>query len=196
MAEGNGKVTETVEMTDGRKVEFVGTKRKMLKEIVLDPDGSFSHVRFDFRNGETRAFAGNEKQNGQALGHGWSQKIGDDAAGEDDVDDMVMAIDQAIERAEKGVWYMERESGGMSGTSILLRALVEFSGKSVDYIKAYLKDKSVSDKKAMRVDTKHKNAKGLTLKDVVERLEAEKAAKAAGKGQAIDVDGLFAELSA
>jgi hypothetical protein len=48
----------------------------------------------------------------------------------------------------------------------------------------------------MRVDTKHKNAKGLTLKDVVERLEAEKAAKAAGKGQAIDVDGLFAELSA
>jgi hypothetical protein len=196
MAEGNGKIVEAVEMTDGRKVEFVGVKRKMLKEVVLNPDGSFSHVRFDFRNGETRAFYGSKKHDGQALGHGWSQKIGDDTAGVDDVDDMVMEVDKSIEQIESVGWYAVREAGGMSGTSILLRALVEFSGKSVDYIKAYLKDKSVSDKKAMRVDTKHKNSKGLTLKDVVERLEAEKAAKAAGKGTAVDVDSLFEELRA
>lgn len=196
MAEGNGKVVEKVTMTDGREVEFVGTKRKMLKEVVLNEDGSFSHVRFDFKNGETRAFYGNKAQNGQALGHGWSQKIGDDTAGEEDVDDMVMAVDQAIDQIETVGWYAVRASGGMSGTSILLRALVEFSGKSVEEIKAYLKDKSGSDKKAMRLENKRKNKAGLTVRAIVDRLEAEKAAKAASKGQAVDVDSLFEQLSA
>ena len=188
-ASTNGKAVEVVEMSDGRKVEFVG-KRRLLKEVILNEDGSFAEVRFDFRNGETRSFTGVDGLTGQALGHGWSQKIGDETASEEDVDDMVLAVDGLIDRLNQGEWRTARESGGMSGTSVLLRALVEFSGKSVEAIKAYLKDKTPADKMAMRAENKRRNSAGHTVKAIVERLEAEKAAKSSK----IDTEALFDQL--
>lgn len=162
---------EKVTMEDGRVVEFAG-KRKLLKEVILaeDPNG-YPKVRFDFRNGKVREFTV-DKLIPQFAAHGASQKIGDETAGEDDVDDMVLAVDEIIERLNSGEWSQKREGGGFAGVSILMRALMEHSGKDEATTKAFLKPRSHAEKMALRQHP--------PIKAIVERLEAEKAAKAAG----------------
>src|SRR6185369_4077604 len=97
-------------------------------------------VRLDFRNGETRMFEVPAGLLLQFAGHGAEQKLGDETAGVDDVDDMTLAVDELIDRLNKGEWSMRREGTGVAGTSVLMRALVEYSGKSIEQIKEYLKD--------------------------------------------------------
>ena len=184
-------VVVTVKMQDGREVEFAG-KKKMLKTVVLADDGSLDHVLFDFKNGETRKFFPVESLNGYAMGHGYSQKIGDEAASYEDVDDMTLAIDNMIEQLGSGDWNKVREAGGMAGTSILLKALVEFSGKTKEQIQEFLKNKSKKEKDALRINDKIKSASGVSLKAIVQRLEDEKAAKAASVE---GVDDALAELA-
>ena len=171
---------EVVKMaSDGREVEFAG-KRKMVKETFLE-NGELSFVRFDFRNGESRSWSPPNSLLGRLAGHGAEQKIGDETAGEDDIDDMVLAVDNIIARLDKGEWTMRRE-GGMSGTSVLIKALMEYSSQPLDKIKAYLEGKSQAEKLALRTSAK--------LKPIVDRIEAEKASKAAH----VDTDALLAGL--
>lgn len=174
---------EKVKMSDGREVEFAG-KRKLQKEVVL-VEGQPPAVRFDFRNGETRLFTIPEALLQQFAAHGASQKIGDETAGEDDVDDMTLAVDALIDRLNKGEWSVKREGGGFGGTSILMRALVEHSGKPIEVIKAFLGNKSQAEKLALR-------AHG-PIKAIVDRLEAEKLAKASGASK-INADELLAAI--
>lgn len=179
-------VVETVTMTDGRNVDFVG-KRKILKESLISADGSQVAVRIDFRNAETRTFALPASLLNKFAAHGAEQKLGDEVAGVEDVDDAVLAIDSLIDRLNKGEWSVQREAGGMSGASILLKAMVEFSGKTVEQIKEFLATKTQAEKMALK-----NNAK---IKPIVERLTAEKEAKAASKGVVIDTDALLGELA-
>lgn len=183
---------EKVTMEDGRVVEFAG-KRKMLKEVILsDIEGAgYPSVRFDFRNGKVRTFTV-DKLIPQFAAHGASQKIGDETAGEDDVDDMVLAVDEIIGRLNgdpaNGVapeWTAKREGGGFAGVSILMRALMEHSGKDEATVKAFLKPKSHAEKMALRSHA--------PIKVIVERLEAEKAAKAAGAAK-VNAGELLATL--
>jgi hypothetical protein len=182
-------VVETVEMTDGRKVEFAG-KRKMVKDYKLNEDGTLSHLTFDFRNGETRQIVLPPQLLGQFAGHGGIQKYGDETAGEDDVDDMVLAIDELDKRLQKGEWGVAREGGGMSGTSVLIKALMEYGSRTLDQVKAFLEGKSQADKQALRNNDKRPNAQGLTVKAIVSRIEAEKAAKATK----VDTDAMLEGL--
>lgn len=168
---------EKVTMEDGRVVEFAG-KRKLLKEVLISGitegyEGPAA-VRFDFRNGKTRTYTLHDKLIWQFAAHGASQKIGDETAGEDDIDDMVLAVDDIIERlsGESPEWTAKREGGGFGGVSILMRALMEHSGKDEATVKAFLKPKSHAEKMALR-------AHG-PIAAIVKRLEDEKAAKAAG----------------
>jgi hypothetical protein len=178
---------ELVKMTDGREVEFAG-KKKLIKDVVFNSDGSLSHIQFDFRNGETLKFAPTDSTpNALALGHGYSQKIGDETAGLTEVDDMVLAVQEIIERLEKGEWTVTREGGGMQGTSILLKALAEYGGRTIDQVKEFLKGKTQADKIALRNNDKRRNAAGFTLKEIVQRLEAEKALKTSK----IDTDAML-----
>ena len=71
----------------------------------------------------------------------------------------------------------------MAGTSVLARALIEVTGKSAEKVREYLKGKTQAEKVALRNSAK--------IKPVVERIEAEKAAK----GSKVDTDALLAELS-
>lgn len=179
-----GAEPEKVTMEDGRIVEFAG-KRKMLKEVILgEGEGEYPKVRFDFRNGKTREFVV-DKLIPQFAAHGASQKIGDETAGEDDVDDMVLAVDEIIERLNGGEWAVKREGGGFAGVSILMRALMEHSGKDEATVKAFLKPKSHAEKMALRSHP--------PIKAIVERLEAEKAAKAAGAAK-VNAGELLAAL--
>ena len=176
-------VINTVTMNDGRVVDFVG-KRRLLKESFMT-DGRVQ-VRLDFVNGETRTFTLPDSLLEKFAAHGAEQKLGDEIAGVEDVEDAVLAIDELIDRLYNGEWGVARDKSGLAGASILLRALVETSGKSVEEIKAFLKDKTPAQKAALR-----NNAK---IKPVVDRLEAEKAAKTQKKAGSIDTDALLGGL--
>lgn len=174
-------VIETVKMTDGRLTDFPG-KRKMSKDSWVESDGTIK-VRFDFRNGETRTFTLRSDMVAKFAAHGAEQKLGDEAAGIEDIDDIVLAIDELIERLNGGEWGVKRESSGFAGTSILLRAIVEVTGKSVEAVRAYLKEKTPAQKLALR--------EAAMFAPVVKRLEAEKAAKK----PAVDTAPLLDEIS-
>lgn len=179
----------TMTMKDGRTVDFVG-KRKLLKENV-DHEGTPA-VRLDFINGETRIVpvtigATPENANGllvELAQHGLKQKLGDEIAGLEDIDDGVLAIDDLIDKLKAGQFNQARQGDGQAGASILVKALVEVTQKDVDTVKAFLKDKSAAEKKALR------SADGIA--QVVQRLEAEKAARS--KGPAVDVGALLGQL--
>ncbi len=186
-------VIETVTMKDGAIVEFAG-KRKLLKESTVDADGTVK-TRLNFRNGEFRLFTIPPALLGKFAAHGAEQKLGDEIAGVDDVEDCVLAVDELIDRLYSGEWGVARQAGGMAGTSILLRALVEHTGKTPEQIKAFLAGnpsaippvpaKTQAEKVALRSNPK--------IKPIIERLEAEKAAKGTAK---VDTDALLGELDA
>lgn len=189
-------LVEKVKMEDGREVEFTG-KRKLLKDYIKPEDGSPPIIILDFRNGATRRFQIPPELLFDFAGHGGLQKLGDETAGIDDIDDQVLAVDELIERLSKrnedgsfaGEWNTKREGGGMGGTSVLIKALVELSKKAEETVeqatirvKGFLKDKSQADKMALRNSAK--------VKPVIDRLESEKLAKAAK----VDTDALLAQL--
>jgi hypothetical protein len=176
----------SVTMDDERIVDFVG-KRKMLKESIFNADGSVS-VRLDFVNGETRLFALPEALFNKFAAHGAEQKLGDEIAGLEDVEDAVLAIDELTERLAAGTWGVARVSGGMAGTSILARALAEHSGKPAEAIKTFLASKTQAEKVALRQNP--------AIAPIVGRLMAEKAAKSTKAGKpAIDTDSMLDTLS-
>ena len=171
---------ETVTMTDGRLVDFAG-KRKLLKESSVNADGKVQ-VRLDFRNGETRLFTLPDALLNKFAAHGAEQKLGDEIAGLTDTEDCVLAVDELIDRLYNGEWSVKREANGMAGTSVLVRALVEHTGKTVEHIKQFLNGKSQAEKVALRNNPK--------IKPIVERIEAEKASKKAN----VDTDAMLGEL--
>ncbi len=171
---------ETVRMSDGRAVEFPG-KRQLIKTPRVADDGSLQ-VTLDFRNGETRLFTIPATMLNQFALHGAEQKLGDEIAGVKDLDDAVLAVDELIDRLYNGEWGAKREASGIAGTSVLVRALIEVTGKTVEQIKAFLSGKSHAEKMALRTSPK--------IKPIVDRIEAEKASKAAK----VDTDAMLAEL--
>jgi len=174
-------VINTVKMTDGRVVDFAG-KRKLLKESLVNAQGEVQ-VRLDFVNGETRLFTLPSAMVNKFAAHGAEQKLGDEIAGLADTDDCVIAVDDLIDRLYNGEWGVKREANGMAGTSVLVRALVEHTGKTLDQIKTFLSTKSQAEKVALRNNPK--------VKPIVERIEAEKAA---GK-TTVDTDAMLGELA-
>jgi|SRR5580765_1444680 len=192
--EGNGatpakaekkREVEKVKMEDGREVEFVG-KAKFYKDVIvagrtideLSPEElaaantSDVSIRLDFRNGTTRNYPLNPALGIQYAGHGGKQKYGDELAGEDapDLDDWAAKTDRLHERLTNGEWTRERAGGSMAGTSVLLQALMEFTGRSAQEVRDHIKDWTPQDKQQLRMDPE--------IKPIVERIEQEKAAKA------------------
>lgn len=171
-----------VVMTDGTTVEF-NTKQKLVKTSTIDEASNTVSTRFDFRNGDTRTFTVPAALLLRFAAHGVEQKLGDSIAGETDLNDAVLSFDDLLTRLNAGEWNVTRAAGSFSGTSILMQALVEASGKSVEDIKAFLATKSQTEKLALRRSAK--------LQPIIERLEAEKASKSKSK---VDTDSLLGEL--
>lgn len=170
----------TVTMLDGRVVDFPG-KRRMLKQTIIGDDGSVK-IRIDFVNGETRLFTLNPALILKFAAHGAEQKFGDETAGLTEVDDAVMAVDDLNDRLTAGEWNVKRESNGMAGTSVLAKALVEHTGKTIEEVKAFLATKTQADKAALRTNSK--------LKPIIERIEAAKAKKS----ESVDTEAMLNEL--
>ena len=174
------KQVEQIAMSDGRTVAFAG-KRKAIKNS--DFVNGEVQVRIDFRNGVSKLFTVPSALVHQSACHGGEQKYGDSYAGLEDVDDMIAACEKVQENLAKGDWTSRVEGSGIAGTSVLARALAELQPtKTMDSIKEWLKSKTQADKMALRQSSK--------LKPIIERLEAEKVAKASK----VDTGALFAEL--
>lgn len=199
---------ETVKMSDGREVGFVG-KRKMAKETLIDEskiiiDGdtiTFQAgavgVRLDFRNGETRTFYPPLNLYPRSVGHGDEQKLGDETAGEEKVEDMVIAVDDLMGRLNKGEWTQPSGEGGFSGASIVIKAIVEASGKTVEQVKAFLQAKldgaKTKGEKLTRQElyASFRNPASKTGQ-IIERLEREERSKASKVDADKELDALAA----
>lgn len=202
MAEAQAAIkakTEYVKVTmeDGREVDFP-LKRKMLKTPLVE-DGRVGQ-RFDFKNGLTRTFWVPEKHVARAAAHGYGQKLGDSVAGlknEDgtpaDEEDMCLEIESLHERlaAPGADWNEVSEGGGFGGASVLMKALVEWSGQTIEQVKAFLGGKSAKEKLALRDESTVAGKSGKTIKGIVEELEAAKKAKAK---EGIDTKAILAGL--
>jgi len=202
----------TVKMSDGRDVSFAG-KRKVLKETLIDEskvmidgdtvtlaDGAVQ-IRIDFRNGQTRTYPLSLRLLAKYAGHGGEQKFGDELASPADKpmseDDMVIALDDLHNQVNlQGDWSAVREGGGgFAGASVVVRALVEASGKTIEEIKAFLQGKldraKANNEKLSRKELydsfRDPNSK---VGKIVKRLEEERLSKEAK----IDADAALAEL--
>jgi hypothetical protein len=181
---------EKVTMTDGREVEFVG-KARFYKDVMARlPSGEWQvlddltneqlagitindlAIRMDFRNGATRTYPLNPALALRFTGHGGKQKYGDELAGEDapDLDDWAETTDRLHERLMGGEWAKARVGGGMAGTSVLLQALMEFTGRTAQEVRDHIRDWSPQQKQQLRMDPE--------IKPLVDAIEAAKAAKA------------------
>ena len=186
------RIAEMVKMTDGRSVEFVG-KRKLLKETIIT--GDKVAVRLDFRNGETRTMTCPASLVLKAAGHGLEQKLGDETAGTEKVEDMVLEVEELIKQLLAGDWTTARESGGFSGARVVLRAICEVTGKTDDEVKAFLQgklDKAKAAGQALSRKALYDSFRSPTSKTgpVIQRLEREAAA---GKAS-INADDALKEL--
>ena len=143
-------------------------------------------VRLDFVNGETRTFYLPEAMLHKFAAHGAEQKLGDETAGIAEIDDMVMAIDDLIDRLYNLEWAAKREASAMAGASILAKALVQVGGKPLAEVRAFLANMTQAQKLALRDNPK--------IAPVVQALEAEKA-KNKKPTAAIDTDSLLDALA-
>jgi hypothetical protein len=169
---------KTVAMDDGRTVDFPG-KRKMLKDSIIKPDGTVQ-VRLDFVNGETRLFTIPDNLLAKFAAHGAEQKLGDEVAGLADIEDGILAIDELMDRLAEGHWGVKREVSALAGASVLVKAMVEATGKTPEVVKAFLATKTNSEKAALKANAK--------IAPIVARLEAGKKKK---EKVEVDTDALL-----
>lgn len=166
---------EVVKMEDGREVSFVG-KRKMLKETLID--GSNVTVKLDFRNGKSIGWTIPDFHLLRAAGHGGEQKLGDETAGEEDVDDMYEAVSELVARLNSGPdgWTTKREGGGFGGASVLMKALCEVTGKDLATVRAFLKAKVDAGTTYQKLNDAF--SEDPDVGPVIKRLKKEKAGEA------------------
>jgi len=199
MAEAKTKTVVTeVTLEDGRKVGFAG-KRKMDKNIIYDRskisvDGDTVilqkgavALRVDYLSGQTRTFTVPTSLFAEFAGHGISQKYGDECATTADKplspEDMVTAMEDLDAQIQQGHWRVEREGGGaVSGASIVVKAIMEASGKDLETVKAFIQklldraDAAGNKPTRKQVYDSFRKADTKTGK-IIARLEAEKLAK-------------------
>lgn len=109
--------------------------------------------------------------------HGSKQKLGDEYADVDEVDDCLEAARALDEQLASGKWYAERT--GFSGISVLMRAIMKVFGQTEEQAREFLKPLSVKEKQALRVCDE--------LKATIAEIEAE-------KGKGTDVSNILAKL--
>jgi hypothetical protein len=186
-----------VQMENGTVQEFT-PKRLMNKDHTIDEATGTVTLHLGFRNGVVRDIVLPPTLITKFAAHGAEQKYGDELAGivkpgeVVDMDDVVLTIDELNKNIQQGVWSTRGAGDGMGGTSVLIKALMEYGGKPLEVVKAFLSDKDAKFKAALRMDDKHKNKAGLTMSEIVKKIELEKASK----GAKVDTAGALSALDA
>lgn len=187
MAKKEAAVKTPVTLTTGEVVEFTD-RQKSVKSSSLE-DGH-AKVRFAFRNGEVREFEfGKHHALLMRLAiHGALQKIGDETAGVEEVEDQVEAVEATIARLEAGNWGAERQAAsGFAGASIVIRAVCEATGKTPAEVKEHLEKTMARYEAAGTPITRQAlyatfRKAGSKTAPIIARMEAERDAKKAAKG--------------
>ena len=99
---------ETVQMTDGRLVDFSG-KQMVQKSSWVDMAGAVA-VRLDFRNGQTRTLALRDDMIAKYASYGAERKVSNEMTGVNDVDEAVRAVERLISRLDRGEWTKRRNA--------------------------------------------------------------------------------------
>ena len=201
-----------VKMSDGREVGFAG-KRKVSKETLINEskiivDGSTLTleegavaIRMDFRNGQTRTYPLRLNLIPKYAGHGGEQKFGDELASPASEplseDDMLIAVDALNDQVNvNGDWRVVSEGGGgFAGASVVVMALVEASGKTMEDVKKFLQGKldaaKAKGEKLSRKELYDSFRKpGSKTGVIVERMEKERLEK----NSKVDADAALGEL--
>jgi hypothetical protein len=169
---------------EGITYEF--SERQKVKKTSTILESGAVLTRFIFRNGEVREHV-TERDSAifaRAAQHGLDQKFGDEFAGEQDVEDCIEAFEGLSEQLARGEWS-EKKAEGISGTSLLLRALIEFTGKPKEVLKAQLKTKSPAQKKALSAQK--------DIAKIIARLKEERGSKPVDEAAAeAELQSMFA----
>lgn len=189
-----------VKMEDGRTVQFAG-KRKLDKTVTVNLEAQSVEVRFDFVNGKTLKIDSSQLTSElllRAVGHGLSQKCGDNAAGVTEVDDIVLAVEDVIKQlVDEKSWSSAREAGdSTAGASIVIKAIMEATQKDAAFVKAFLQKKLDDAKAAGKKLSRQELYAGFRnpatkTGAIIKRLEEEKLAK----GSQVDAAALLAEMA-
>jgi hypothetical protein len=199
-----------VKMKDGREADFAG-KRNLNKGFECNWEKGEVTATFDFRTGDTLSLTvdKNDPMILQLAGHGLIQKAGDETAGvkdeqgNPDVPSMVLAVESILTRlanTEASIddrWYAESEGGGgFSGAAVVIKAICEVSGQSLEQVKAFL-ERKLKEGEAQKLTRQKLYAAyrkpGSKTAAVIKRLEEEKLA---AQTSSIDPDADMAELMA
>lgn len=150
------KVTEytKVTMSDGTEVSFAGKQRLKKTSIINDDlitiDGNSVLItegaiasRFDLVNGQTITVSMPPAMIARFASHGALQKYGDACVSSTkeplSEEDMFLAIEELAKQIAAGDWTAASEGGGgVSGANLVVRAMVEVSGKSVEFVKDFI----------------------------------------------------------
>jgi hypothetical protein len=165
------------------------TKRQAAIEATISPEHGL--LNLTFANGRKLNLHLSElssEMQTMAMLHGLKQKLVDAAAISRDpetgrsatVEQKYQAVFEVFQRLLDGNWNAPREGNG--GASLLLAAMVEFSGKPQDVVKTWLETKSDAEKKALSLNPK--------VAAIINRIRAERA-----KVEGIDSDDLLSELA-
>lgn len=175
----------TVKMEDGSDFDFPGT-RQVSKSYEINEQTGLVTATFRYRNGRVLKLASDQltrETQLTSLGHGLVQKVGDNGAGLKDIDDLVLSGEEMIHQLVNEGWAAPAVAGdSLAGASIIIKALVETSGLTVDGVKAYLDKRLAAAKdkgeKLSRQElyASFRNPASKTGA-VIKRLEDEKASK-------------------
>lgn len=128
-------------------------------------DGSSDAVQWSDLTDQIRA---------HLMAHGWKQKVADGAAKSRDPEtgrsatdgEKISAMRAIAQRLAAGVWAIAGGGGGASSEKMLLiRALAEFSGKSLDDARAFVEGKTKTQQTALTANVK--------IRSIVDRMRAE-----------------------
>lgn len=109
--------------------------------------------------------------------HGTRQKIGDEYADLDTVEDCMEAAREMDDRLAEGKWYADKQS--FKGVSIVMKALIKAYGISEDEARAFLKPLTPAEKSALKTSPE--------LRKFVEEIEAE-------RGKGVDTAAILKKL--
>lgn len=178
-----------VQMSDGRTVEF-SPNTKVQKELLIvagspEDNPEYEGVRFDFANGETRTVMLVEVQPliSRLAVHGLSQKLGDEYAGEKTTDDCLTVFDDLLTTLKSGKFSVGRQSNGLSGSGLLVRACSEAFNVPIAQAMATIKNLSAKEKTVLKESP--------DVKRIITRLESERIENAKKGVDEAALIGLF-----
>lgn len=192
----------SVQLNDGRKVDF-GLKQKMKGDLLIPGIDGYNGpvaVRFDYISGETRTFPVPEQHRDYSSAHGYKQKLADWVAGlkdndgnPADADDVLLNMEELHTRLSGSPdWNATPTGGGGTGGTIVLKAFMELTGKTLVDAKAVIEAKLKATEGLTRQALYASLRKTEQLKPIIAKLEAERDSK---RKNVPDGVSLLAELT-